>query len=253
MYDDGYGDEMEYEEDMAEDEEDNISEEDEEIEGIGHIEGLPGDHAVDVEVIMDDEDDDDDDEDDEDDEGSDDEDHDHDSEDDDARVEIIDELGEHQQHLAEEDDLEEWESDEGDGEGEDEEDYEGQAHDEEDIHLRQGLDVSSMVGGPLGDLVRALGGGEGAVDIIERMEEQMEAEGLDPEDDDERMGDNYMEDGDGDGKSPCSVQKPCEYRVLICLAEDEDEEEDMDEEEMFLEHGYPGMSATCEVSLSAVC
>ena len=214
MYDDGYGDEMEYEEDMAEDEEDNISEEDEEIEGIGHIEGLSGDHAVDVEVIMDE--DDDDDEDDEDDEGSDDDDHDHDSEDDDARVEIIDELGEHHQHLADEDDLEEWESDEGDDEGEDEEDYEGQGHDEDDeAHLHQGLDVSSMVGGPLGDLVRALGGGEGAVDIIERMEEQMEAEGLDPEDDDERMGDNYMEDGDGDGQFP--IHSLGEYHLLMAL------------------------------------
>lgn len=198
MYDDGYGDEMEYDEDMAEDEED-ISEEDEEIEGIGHIEGLSGDHAVDVEVIMeeDDDDDDDDDEDDEDDEGS--EDDDHGSEDDDARVEIIDELEENQ-HLAEEDEIDGWESDEGDDEGEDEEDdYGGQAQDEDEAHAHPGLDVTSMVGGPLGDLVRALGGGEGAVDILERMEEQMEAEGMDVGDDDERLGADYMEDGDGDG------------------------------------------------------
>lgn len=199
MYDDGYGDEMEYEEDIGEDEEDNISEEDEDIEGIGHIEGLPGDHAVDVEVIMEEEDDDDDDDDD-DEEDSDDDD-DHGSEDDDARVEIIDELGE-AQHLAEEDDLDEWESDEGEDEGEDEDDdYEAQAQEEDEAHLHQGLDVTSMVGGPLGNLVRALGGGEDAVDILERMEEQMEAEGLDAGDDEDRMGGDYMEEGDGDGKS----------------------------------------------------
>jgi E3 ubiquitin-protein ligase HUWE1 len=203
MYDDGYGDEMEYEEDMAEDEDDNISDEDEDIEGIGHIEGLPGDHAVDVEVIMEEDDDDDDDEeDDEDDEEDSDDDDDHGSEDDDARVEIIDELGE-TQHLADDDDLEEWESDDGDDEGEDEEDYEAQAQDEDEAHMHQGLDVASMVGGPLGELVRALGGGEGAVDILERMEEQMEAEGLEPGDDEERVGGEYMEDGDGDGK--CSI------------------------------------------------
>jgi E3 ubiquitin-protein ligase HUWE1 len=215
MYDDGYGDEMEYEEDMGEDEEDNISEEDEEIEGIGHIEGLPGDHAVDVEVIMEEEDDDDD-EDDEDEEDTDDHEHHHGgSDDDEGRVEIIDEL-EGNRDLGEEDDLEEWESDEGDeDEGdEDEEDYEAQAQDEDEVHIHQGLDVG-MVGGPLGDLVRALGGGEGAVDILERMEEQMEAEGLDAGDDDERLGAEYMEDGDGDGKSP--FRKTSIMTIANCL------------------------------------
>lgn len=201
MYDDGYGDEMEYDEDMGEDEEDNISEEDEEIEGIGHIEGLPGDHAMDVEVIMDDDEDHDDDDD------SDDDDE-HDSDDEDGHVEIIDELAENH-HLAEDDDVDEWESDDDHDEGDDEEDdYEGQAQDEDEAHIHQGLDVSSMVGGPLGDLVRALGGGEGAVDILERMEEQMEAEGLDPGDDEDRMGGDYMDDMDGDGKSSTIIPKP---------------------------------------------
>jgi E3 ubiquitin-protein ligase HUWE1 len=196
MYEDEYGDEMEYEEDMADDAEDNISDEDEDIEGMGHIEGLPGDHAMDVEVIMEEEDDDEDD----DESGSDEDD----EEDDDGRVEIIDEAGDIQ-HLAEDDDLDEWESDDGHDEGDEEEDYEGHAQDEDEVHLHQGLDVGHMVDGPLGDLVRALGGGEGAVDILERMEEQMEAEGLDPDDED-RMGGDYMEDGEGDGKSPLCMR-----------------------------------------------
>jgi E3 ubiquitin-protein ligase HUWE1 len=192
MYDDGYGDEMEYEEDLAEDAEDNISEEDEDIEGIGHIEGLSGDHAMDVEVIMEEDDDDDEDDSDEDDD-------DHDSEDEDGHADIIDEV-EDAQHLAEDDDLEEWESDDGDEEGDDEEDYERHAQDEDEIHMRQGLDATSMVDGPLGILVRALGGGEGAVDMLERMEEQMEAEGLEHDDEEDRMGGEYVEEGDGDGK-----------------------------------------------------
>lgn len=195
MYEDEYGDEMEYEEDMGDmddDAEDNISDEDEDIEGMGHIEGLPGDHAMDVEVIMEEEDDDEDDDDTASDEDDD--------EDDDGRVEIIDEAGDIQ-HLGEDADLDEWESDDGHDEGDEEEDYEGHGQDEDEGHLHQGLDVGHMVDGPLGDLVRALGGGEGAVDILERMEEQMEAEGLDPDDED-RMGGDYMEDGEGDGKFP---------------------------------------------------
>jgi hypothetical protein len=76
-----YGEEYpeEYDEDMAEDEEDNISEEDED-EGMGPIEGLSGEHGMDVEVIVEEDDDEDDNEDDD----EDDDDEEHDSEDDDA-------------------------------------------------------------------------------------------------------------------------------------------------------------------------
>jgi E3 ubiquitin-protein ligase HUWE1 len=191
MYEGEYDEEMDYEEEMAEDDEDNISDEDEDIEGIGPIEGLSGDHGVDVEVIMEDDEDDDedgssDDEDDDDDE--------HDSEDDDARVEIIDEAG-NVQALGE-DDMDEWESDDGHDHDEDEEeDYEGQAADQEEgqLHGMDAMGMDDMVGGPLGHLVRALGGGEDAEEMLERMEEQLEAEGIDPGDDDERMGAEYME------------------------------------------------------------
>lgn len=65
MYDDEYDEEMEYEEDMPEDDGEVVSDEDEDVDGVGPIEGLPGDA---VEVIIDDDEDDDDDDDDDDDE-----------------------------------------------------------------------------------------------------------------------------------------------------------------------------------------
>jgi E3 ubiquitin-protein ligase HUWE1 len=190
MYEGEYGDEMEYEEEMDEDDEDNISDEDEEIEameGMGPIEGLSGDHGVDVEVIMEDDEDDDDD-----DEGSsDDDDDDHDSEDDDARVEIIDEAGDIGQ--LGEDDMGEWESDDEDDDAE-EEDYEGQAADQEEQRLR-----AMEMDDPLGNLVRALGGGnsEAVGDMIERLE----AGEMDADHDEDHIAGEYMEEGDEEGKS----------------------------------------------------
>ena len=50
VYDDDYADEMDFEDEDMQGGEDVVSEEDEEIEGIGPIEGLPGD--VDVQVII---------------------------------------------------------------------------------------------------------------------------------------------------------------------------------------------------------
>jgi E3 ubiquitin-protein ligase HUWE1 len=188
MYEGEYEDEMDYEEDV--DAEDNISDEDEEVEGMGPIEGLSGDHGVDVEVIMEDDDDDEDDEDDSSQDDEDDEDE-HDSEDDDARVEIIDEAG-NVQELGEED-IDDWESDDHDDDGE-EEDYEGQAADQEEQELHE-MNAMEMAGGPIGHLVRALGGGEDAEDMIEQMEAQLDAEGIDPGDDDEgHIAGEYEED-----------------------------------------------------------
>ncbi|KAK2731309.1 hypothetical protein FQN55_004780 [Onygenales sp. PD_40] len=76
MYDDEYDDEMDYEEDMPENDGEVVSDEDEEdIDGRGPIEGLPGDSGMDIEVLIEgDEDDEDDDEDDDDDETDEDED-----------------------------------------------------------------------------------------------------------------------------------------------------------------------------------
>ncbi|KAL8688982.1 MAG: hypothetical protein Q9218_005238 [Villophora microphyllina] len=69
MYDDEYEGGMDYEEEMERDADEVISDEDEEIEGAGNIEGLPGDMGMDVEVVIDGDDDDPSDEDDDDDEG----------------------------------------------------------------------------------------------------------------------------------------------------------------------------------------
>ncbi|RDW82428.1 hypothetical protein BP6252_03540 [Coleophoma cylindrospora] len=208
MYEGEYDEEgIDYDEDMEEDDEDNISEEDEDIDGMGPIEGLDGDHGMDVEVIMDDDDGEDSDgssgdsdDDDEDEEDSDD------MDDDDARVEIIDELGNVHDAGNEDDEAEEWESDD-----DDEEDYEGQAADEEEARSHT---MDDMQNSPLGHLVRALGSDdhEGAVEILQRMDE----DALD--DEAEHIGE-YLEEVDED---------------------EEDEEDDMDEEMLF--EGYPGTS-----------
>lgn len=183
MYDDEYDDQMDYEEDV--DAEDNISDEDEEIEGMGPIEGLDGDHGVDVEVIMEDDDD-------EDDEDSSGDDEDQDSEDDDGRVEIIDEVGDIQE-LVQGDEIGEWESDEDPDEDADEEDYEGEAADQEEAQLHGIHDVD----GALGQLLRSLGGGgEGAAELMERIE----AGELDGGEDEPMPGD-YMEEGEDEGMS----------------------------------------------------
>lgn len=66
MYDEEYGDEMEYEEEIVGEDGDVVSDEEEGVEGMGPMEGLPGDIGMQLEVVMDqdgdpsDEDDDDD-------------------------------------------------------------------------------------------------------------------------------------------------------------------------------------------------
>lgn len=102
MYDDEYDDEMDYEEEVPEDDGEVVSdEEDEDVEGVGAIEGLPGDA---VEVIIDEEEEDDDDDDDEDDDRSDMDD----MEDDEMFAGEI--TGDHDNESLEEGDDDEWES-----------------------------------------------------------------------------------------------------------------------------------------------
>ena len=57
MYDDEYDEGMEYEDEMEHDGDEVVSDEDEEIEGVGHMEGLPGDGGMNVEVVIDGEED----------------------------------------------------------------------------------------------------------------------------------------------------------------------------------------------------
>ncbi|PMD45728.1 hypothetical protein L207DRAFT_578634 [Hyaloscypha variabilis F] len=209
MYEGEYDDEMDYEEDGPEDDEDNISDEDEEIEGMGPIEGLSGDHGVDVEVIMEDEDE----EDEDGSSGDDDDSEEHDSEDDDARVDIIDEAGNVQQLVAEEDDMGEWESDDDEEDDGEEEDYEGQAADQEEEQMHAIAGMGGM-DGPIRHLVRALQGGDedDAADIMEHME--AEAIEREAEDDGQLVGGEYEENDEDD---------------------DEEDEDDMDEEEMMFD------------------
>lgn len=216
MYEGEYDDGMEYEEEMEQDDEENVSDEDED-DDMGPIEGLSGDHGVDVEVIMEDEDEDDDDDDDDDDEDDDSEDDEDDDEhgsdgmeDDDARIEIIDEAGNVQQ-LAEDDEDEgadDWESDNDDDmQEDDEEDFEegyvgpGEVDDAAHVHAHSMGDM-----GPIGNLVRVLAGGAGddedAVEMLQRLEE----EGMgDPEDDEEEPLGEYMEEIEEEGMPDISL------------------------------------------------
>jgi E3 ubiquitin-protein ligase HUWE1 len=104
LYDDEYGDEMDYDEDLPEDDGEVVSDEDEDIEGRGPIEGLPGDSGMDIEVLLDEDEDDEDD-----DEEDDDEDEDSDMDEDDEMMagEIT---GDHDNDSLAEDDDDEWES-----------------------------------------------------------------------------------------------------------------------------------------------
>ncbi|KAK8165547.1 hypothetical protein BKA80DRAFT_342647 [Phyllosticta citrichinensis] len=52
LYGDEYDEEMDYEDEMEHDGDGVVSDEDEEIEGMGHIEGLPGDVGDDVEIVI---------------------------------------------------------------------------------------------------------------------------------------------------------------------------------------------------------
>jgi E3 ubiquitin-protein ligase HUWE1 len=191
MYEGQYEDEMEYDEDVPEDDEDNISDEDEEIEGMGPIEGLSGDHEMNVEVVVEDEEDDD--------EGSSgDDDDEEDSEDDDAHIEVIDEAG-NIQDLAAEDD---WESDEGDEDDGEEEDYEGQAADQEEAEMHameHAMEMDIGMAGNIeqfGDLIRTL---QAQAPHGEEDDEGMEAEEIEGGEEDEHVGAEYPDEGDEEG------------------------------------------------------
>lgn len=108
MYDDEYGEEMDYEEDLPEDDGEVVSDEDEEIEGAGPIEGLPGDPGMDIEVLIDEDEDDEDDEDDDDEDDEDEDEDEDDMEDDEIMAGEI--TGDHDNDSLGEGDEDEWES-----------------------------------------------------------------------------------------------------------------------------------------------
>lgn len=199
MYEDEYGDEMDYEEELPEDDEDNISEdEDEDLEDLegsmGEIEGLPGDHDVDVEVIMegDDEDDEDDEDDDDEDASDSDDSHDSDNEDDDAHLELLDEVA-HVHELAHADDAGDWISD-NDGDGDE---YDERGADDDVLDLDDDLPA---IGGIAGQIIRAVADGhpaEEAENMLQQMEEHMAEHQRDPI---SLLNEEYDEEMDEDGK-----------------------------------------------------
>ncbi|OKL60102.1 hypothetical protein UA08_04763, partial [Talaromyces atroroseus] len=106
MYDDEYGDEMDYDEDLPEDDGEVVSDEDEELDGPGPIEGLPGDTGMDIEVLLDEDEGDESDEDDEDDE----DDSDMDEDDDDDEIMAGEITGDRDNDSLAGDEDDEWES-----------------------------------------------------------------------------------------------------------------------------------------------
>lgn len=182
MYDDEYGDEMDYEDEQSLDHEEDVSEDDDdEVEGMGHIEGLPGDLGL-VEVTM--EEDDDDDDMDDDDDLSEEEDDEIGSEEMDAidsRIQIVDEEG----NPVADDGASGWESEtdseeEEDDEEDDDIDYEAEAQDLDEAEIHGLEDVDPRFPGLMQHLV----------------EHDDEYEGVD---DINNVNNLYLDDGEEDG------------------------------------------------------
>ncbi|KAI0429770.1 hypothetical protein F5Y09DRAFT_342318 [Xylaria sp. FL1042] len=187
MYDDEYDDDMGYE---SEDREQDVSDrEEEDLEGMGPIEGLSGEPGV-IEVTMGDDDDDDEmDEDDEEDESDDEEDSD-DMDDVPGPIEIVDDEG----NPLDDDGTSDWESDPDDGVDEEAEiDFEAEAQDLQDADVHDLDDVEGL--NRFGTIMRAIGDGE-FEPIVEDLnplnDRYMEEDEDDEEDEDEDdMDDEY--------------------------------------------------------------
>ncbi|PNH45998.1 hypothetical protein VD0004_g2027 [Verticillium dahliae] len=176
MYDDEYGDELEYgEEEISDDGDNGISDDDdEELGEMGEIEGLHGDPGV-VEVVMDDDDD----MEDDDDEMSDDMDS-QDMEEMDDRVDIAEEILDEDGNPIDDDGASDWESESDDEEEDDDDelDYGAEVQDLDEAHMH-GLGPEEI----LDNLTRAV---------------VMAPDGeFDPEDM-EGLGEHYIEDDRGD-------------------------------------------------------
>lgn len=156
MYDDEYDEGLEYEDGLDRDGDEIISDEDEDLGEAGHLEGLPGDAGMDVEVVIDGDDDEpSDDEDDEDQDDSEDM-------DDDNEIEVIDEINGDSENasLAEGED-DGWQDEDGD---------DIERYNEEDgfgNDLSRETDAESAVR----DIVREFGGPEAALERLQAMED----------------------------------------------------------------------------------
>ncbi len=194
MYeDDEYDEGMGYEEGMDRDEDDVISDEDEDLGEAGHMEGLPGDTGMDVEVVIDDDDDD---------PSGDDEDEDQDESediDDDNEIEVIDEItGDSENASLAEGDDDGWQDEGGEENG---------RYNEQDVlddnDYSQDQDAESAVR----DIVRDFGGPDAALQRLEGLDDARQ-EGMDHLQMDLESG-RYMDDvvhrDEDDGKFRAKV------------------------------------------------
>ncbi|KAL2861423.1 hypothetical protein BJX68DRAFT_260250 [Aspergillus pseudodeflectus] len=192
MYDDEYGEEMDYEEDMPEDDGEVVSDEEDDM---GPIEGLPGDSGMDIEVVIDDEDDDEDDEDDD----EDDEDDDQSDMDDDILAGEI--TGDRDNESLDEGDDDEWVSEDM-SDDDDEADIMNQLEDElADIRQSGQRDDGQR----LDDIFRALNEAAGGVEDLQAdslgdLHDDIVGDDLDENDEDEEIDEleEELEDADED-------------------------------------------------------
>lgn len=218
MYGDEYGDEMEYEEEMDHDDGDVVSDEDEEIEGMGDIEGLPADVGDDVEIVIEGEDGEGMSEDDDD---SADMDEDDDEDPDDEDIEIMDEVtGDDINGSLNGDEDDEWASDDDEA---DDYDHDG---DEDDHGPAGGLD----------NLVRILDG-QGPPGLLEHLQGDMMDMGHEDYLDDE------MQEDEGTIIPMMVLPASAEDEIRrLTWVEEEDDEEDYDEDDIAYEAGLEGLS-----------
>ncbi|KAL8895002.1 MAG: hypothetical protein Q9192_003906 [Flavoplaca navasiana] len=192
MYEDEYDEGMEYEEEMERDADDVISDEDEETEGAGPMEGLPGFPGGQVEVILEGEEDDPMTENDEDEASS----EDMESVEDDDVQEVIDEItGDDGDSLAGGEEEEEWQ---------DEDEVEGDDFDEDDMPHEVGhAEGTNEAESAVRSILREFGGDEATLERITREhghDMDMDA-GAYPDDgmqDDDEAEDDDDDEGDED-------------------------------------------------------
>ena len=169
MYEDDYEEGMEYEDGMDRDDDEVISDEEEDLGEAGHMEGLPGDTGMNVEVVIDEE------EATEDDDGEDDDDED-DSEDmdDDDEIEVVDEVtGDSENASMAEGDEDGWQ----DENGEHSEHYdEPDPLDDNDLSRDEASTVRDIVfGGPATALQHLEGLHDEQSDGFERLHQDIES------------------------------------------------------------------------------
>ena len=202
IFDDEYEEEIDYEEEIERDGDEVISDEEEEIEGVGPMEGLSGDAGMEVEVVINGDDEDVSDDDDDDDDPDDSDDMDDDGED----IEVIDEItGDSLNDSLADVDEEGWQDD----------DEEGGDYNGEEDGLEADLSQDQDPGSAVRDMVRELG--------VEASLRQLEGPDMSMEID----GDGYMDDVARDDEDAEEDEADEEDEDVIYEPEYDDEESGM--------------------------